>query len=63
MPDGVTAAVPDARSPGDSLASSGVSDAEVGATGVLAKCEAVAKKRKRTAMDPDVKDWILDYQR
>ena len=33
LPDGVTAAVPDAWSPGDSLASTGVSDAEVGAAG------------------------------
>ena len=46
---------------GDSLASTGVSDAEVGAAGELAKCEAVAKKRRRTTIDPDVKDWFLDY--
>ena len=51
LPDGVTAAVPDAWSPGDSLASTGVSDAEVVAAGELAKFEAVAKKRKRTAID------------
>ena len=61
VPDGVTAAVPDAWLPGDSLASTGVSDAEVGAAGELAKCEAVAKKRERTAIDPDVKDWFLVY--
>ena len=51
LPDGVTAAVPDAWLPGDSLASTGVSDAEVGAAGELAKCEAVAMKRKRTAIE------------
>ena len=61
LPDGVTAAVPDAWSPGDSLASTDESDAEVVAAGELAKCEAVAKKRKRPAIDPDVKDWFLDY--
>ena len=61
LPDGVTAAVRDAWSPGDSLASTGVSVAEVGAAGELAKCEAVAEKRKRTAIDPDVKDWFVDY--
>ena len=42
MPDGVTAAVPDAWLSGDSLASTGVSDAEVGAAGELGNCEAVA---------------------
>ena len=52
----MTAAVPCARLPGDLLASTGVSDAEVVAAGELAMCEAVAKKRKRTAIDPDVKD-------
>ena len=57
-PDGVTPAVLDAWLPGDSLASTGVSDAEVGAAGGLAKSEAVAKKRKRTAIGPDVKDWL-----
>ena len=61
LADGVTAAVPDTWLPGDPLASIGVSDAEVGAAGELAKCEAVAKKRKRTAIDPGVKDWFLDY--
>ena len=61
LPDGVTAAVPDAWFPGDSLASTGVSDAELGAAGELATCKAVAKKRKRTAIDPDVKDWFLDH--
>ena len=61
LPDGVAAAVFDAWLPGDSLASTGVSDAEVVAAGELAMCEAVAKKRKRTAIDPDVKDWFLDY--
>ena len=60
LPDGVTAAVPCARLPGDSLESTGVSDAEVVAAGELAKCEAVAKKRKRLTIDPDVKDWFLD---
>ena len=25
-------------------------------------CEAVAKRRKRRAIDPDVKDWFLDYR-
>ena len=60
LPDGVTAAVP-AWLSGDSLASTGVSDAEVGAAGELAKCEAVAKKRRRTTIDLDVKDWFLDY--
>ena len=57
----MTAAVPGARLPGDSLASTGVSDAEVGAAGEMAKCEAVAKKFKGTGIDPDVKDWFLDY--
>ena len=61
LPDGVTAAVPVAWLSGDSLESTGVSDAEVGAAGELAKCEAVAKKRRRTTIDPDVKDWFLDY--
>ena len=55
--DGVTTAVPCAWLPGDSLASTGVSDAEVVA-GELAMCEAVAKKRKRTAIDRSVKDWF-----
>ena len=57
----MTASVPDAWLSGDSLGSTGVSDAEVGAAGDLAKCEAVAKKRRRTTIDPDVKDWFLDY--
>ena len=43
LPDRVTAAVPCAWFPGDSLASTGVSDAAVVAANNLAKCEAVAK--------------------
>ena len=61
LPDGVTAAVPCAWLSGDSSASTGVSGAEVGAAGELAKCEAVAKKRRGTTTDLDVKDWFLDY--
>ena len=45
---------------GDSLTTTGVSNAEVCAGGELAKCEAVDQKRRRTAIDPDVKDWFLD---
>ena len=44
LPDGVTT-VPCAWLPSDSLASTGVSDAEVVAAGELTKCEAVAKNR------------------
>ena len=52
--------------PGDSLASTGVSDVEVVAAGELVKCEDVdeadpARKRKKTVVDPDVKDWFFDY--
>ena len=52
LPDGVTAAVLCAWSPGDSLASTCSSDVEVVAAGKLAKCEVVdeadpAKKRKK----------------
>ena len=38
-----------------------LTEVEVVAVGELAKCEAVAKKRKRIAIDPDVKDWFLHY--
>ena len=41
LPDGVTAAVPCAWLPGDSLAPTCVSDVEVVAAGELAKCDAV----------------------
>ena len=65
LPDGVTPAVPCAWLPGGSLTSTGVSDVEVVAAGELAKCEAVheadpVKMRKKTVVDPDVKDCILD---
>ena len=60
-----TAAVPCAWSPGDSLASTCSPDVEVVAAGSLAKCEAVdeadlARKRRKTTVDPVVKDWFLD---
>ena len=63
LPDGVTVPVPVCMVARRFI---GVSDVEVVAVGELAMCEAVdeadpAKKRKKTMVDPDVKDWFLDY--
>ena len=47
----------------DSLASTGVSDAEVGAAGELAKCEAAAKNRRRTTTESSCQGLVLRLPR
>ena len=63
LPNGVTAFVPCAWLPRDSLASTCVPDVKVVAASELAKCEAVdeADPAKKSIVDLDVKDWFLDY--